>query len=431
MLISINYGQLAQLVAHHVDIVEVTSSSLVLPITFITTQRRGLNNLKHLNLKRLTLLSLSLFTLISTNISYAKEINKEENISEYLLEPMPSWYSERFTRGHLDVNKMIKNGYTRLEAIEIQNQMKDLLDNDSLYQDLENNNDTYLMFKNKDKYILQALKTAIKSVKENKYIESGFKPEPLKEGEFYVVFDLDETLLVQWYEEGEKGEKFYDIKTNVQDNILRPILRSPTYVSLVPGFEKALKDISKIPGNKGIIFFSAKLDTATHPIIDKMRVDGKPIKSFLKGLFTRNHLVREQEPPKLSKDLRIIDESLKHVIIIDDNPTRIIDKQKKNLKEITKYNPDEYLKSKSTGNKNVSDYFEKVLPTVVNEIRESAEYSQKNKISFTEAYYPYTMEASAELLMLISQGFSHKDAIERIRKDSKLFEPKFYFYEDK
>ena len=41
------------------------------------------------------------------------------------------------------------------------------------------------------------------------------------------------------------------------------------------------------------------------------------------------------------------------------------------------------------------------------------------------------MDASSELLMLMSQGFSNKSAIARIRKDSKIFEPKFYSYEEK
>lgn len=388
--------------------------------------------MKRINLKYFTLISLSLFSLISNDISaYAKDNKVEENISEYILEPMPGWYSERFTRGHLDIGKMMKSGYTRLEATEIQNQMKDLLDGDQVYQELEKSPETYNMFKKKDEYVLQALKMAIKNVKEKKYIESGFVAEPLKENEFYVVFDLDETLLVQWYEAGEKGDKYYDFKTGVKDNILRPTLTSPEYVSLTPGFEKALKDIRNIPGNKGIIFYSAKLDVATNAIVNKMTIDGKPIKSFLKGVFTRNHLIREQEPPKLSKDLRVIDETLKHVIIIDDNPSRILDKQKKNLKEIPKYNPDEYLKAKYSGNKEISNYFEKMLPTIVSEIRESAEYATKNKQSFVESYYPYSMDASAEMLMLMSQGYSNKDAINKIRKDVKLFEPKFYFYEDK
>lgn len=356
----------------------------------------------------------------------------EENLSNYLLEPMPSWYAERFTRGHLDISKMLKNGYTRAEAVEIQNQMKDILEQNPEYLKLENEGKSQELFKYKSQIVIDALKNAIKSVKENKYFESGFKPESLKEHEFYVAFDLDETLLVQWYEYSKKGQGYYDIKTDTDDNIVRPTLLSPKYVSLTPGFEKNLKEISKIPGNKGIIFFSAKLDSATIDIFEKMKIDGKPIKDFVKGLYTRNYLVRESEPTKLSKDLRIIDESLKHVILIDDNPTRILEKQKKNLREIPKYNPDEYLKAKKeTKDKKISDYFEKLLPTITEEIKEAAQYAQKNKVSFAEAYYPYSMDASAELLMLMKQGYSYKQSLEILRKDKEMFEPKFFFYEDK
>ena len=39
-------------------------------------------------------------------------------------------------------------------------------------------------------FITKALETAITNVKEKKIFESGFKPEPLKDNEFYVVFDL-------------------------------------------------------------------------------------------------------------------------------------------------------------------------------------------------------------------------------------------------
>lgn len=356
----------------------------------------------------------------------------EENLSNYLLEPMPSWYTERFTRGHLDISKMLKNGYTRSEAVEIQNQMKDILEKNPEYMMLENEGKSQELFKYKSQIAIDALKTAIKSVKENKYFESGFKPQPLKEHEFYVAFDLDETLLVQWYEYSKKGQGYYDIKTDTEDNIVRPTLLSPKYVSLTPGFEKTLKEISKIPGNKGIIFFSAKLDSATIDIFEKMKIDGKPIKDFVKGLYTRNYLVRDSEPTKLSKDLRIIDESLKHVILIDDNPTRILEKQKKNLREIPKYNPDEYLKAKKeTKDKKISDYFEKLLPTITEEIKEAAQYASTNKVSFAEAYYPYSMDASSELLMLMKQGYSYKQSLEILRKDKEMFEPKFFFYEDK
>ena len=376
---------------------------------------------------------LSNLFIASFIFSYTSQVLAEEMVSDYLMEPMPNWYSERFTRGHLDINKMVKKGgYTRAEAVEIQNQMKDILDQDQEYEKLEKSDKTYNLVKAKDAKILEALKKAIKIVKEDKVFESGFKAEKLKENEFYVVFDLDETLLVQWYEAGLKGDKFYDAKADSVDNILKPTLLSPNYVSLTPGFEKALKDISKIPGNKGIIFFSAKLDKATYDIIEELKIDGKPIKSFIKGLYTRNYLVRENEPSKLSKDLRIIDDSLKHLIIIDDNPTRILEKQKKNLREIPKYNPDEYLNAKlETKNTKIQNYFEGLLPVVVDEIKEAADYAEKNKISFVEAYYPYSADANAELLMLLKQGYNMKEAIKMIRENMKIFEPKFFFYEEK
>jgi hypothetical protein len=370
---------------------------------------------------------LALSILGPNNPVYAKD-----DLSEYILEPMPSWYSERYTRGHLDINKMIKDGYTRLEATEIQNQMKDLLDNDPVYAEMESKGQTYEMIRRKDQFILQALEIAIKNVKEKKYFESGFVPETLKDNEFYVVFDLDETLLVQWYDSGLKGPEYYDYKVPVVDNILRPVLTSPDYFSLTPGFAKAIKDIREIPGNKGIIFFSAKLDPAAQSVMDQIKIDGKPIRSFLNGVFTRNYLIREQEPPKLSKDLRIFDESLKRVILIDDNPSRILDRQKKNLREFPKYNPDEYLKAKNvTKDKKITGYFENLLPVVVSEIKEAAEYSRKNKIPFAEAYYPYTADAQTELLMIQEQGASLKDALDIVRKNNKLFEPKFFFYEEK
>jgi len=354
------------------------------------------------------------------------------DISDYLLEPMPSWYSERYTRGHLDITKMMKDGFSRMEATEVQNQMKDMLDADPVYGELESEGKTYSMFKGKDQFIVKALEMAIKNVKEKKYFESGFAAETLKDGEFYVVFDLDETLLVQWYDSGLKGKDYYNYKVPVIDNILRPLLTSPDYFSLTPGWEKALKDISAIPGNKGIIFFSAKLDPATKSAMEQIRIDGKPITSFIKGLFTRNYLIREQEPPKLAKDLRIFDESLKKIIIIDDNPSRILDKQKKNLREMPKYNPDEYLKAKNISkDKKITDYFENLLPVIVSEIKEAAAYSQKNKVSFVDAYYPYTMEAQSEILMLQKQGYSLGEATEMVRKNAKLFEPKFFFYEEK
>lgn len=349
------------------------------------------------------------------------------SLSKYLLEPMPNWYREGFTRGHLNIPLLIKDGFSRLEAVEIQNQMKDLLESDSEYMTAEKNDETVKLFKNQDTHILSALQKAIQKVREEKYFESGFQPQSLKAHEFYAVFDMDETLLVHWYQSGEKGPAYYDLKVPTLDRILRPLLYSPDYISMTPGWEKALLEISRTPGCKGIIIFTAKEDQSSLDLISRLKIEGKPLRGFLKGIFTRNHLVRDNKSVKLSKDLRIIDESLEHVVLIDDNPTRIFPEQQKNLREFPKYNADIYLKSKNSGQDSVvRTFFEKLLPQVTEEIKESVQYSQTHKISFASAFYPYSMEASTEMLTLLGQGYSWSQARELLRTRPEIFEPQFY-----
>jgi hypothetical protein len=375
-------------------------------------------------LKQLLALTLLLATLPAFQVE-AETANRD--LGKYILAPMPDWYKEGFTRGHLNIPVMLKEGYSRLEAIEIQNQMKDLLDQNPDYLAAEKADLGASLFQNHDAMVLQALQQAIDKVKKDKYFESGFVPKPLKEHEFYAVFDMDETLLVHWYQSGEKGQAYYDVKGLVLDSILRPPLISPDYVSMTPGWEKALLDISKIPGCQGVLVFTAKEDRASHDLIGKLKIGGKPFKSFLKGVFSRNHLVRDNKSVKLSKDLRMIDESLKHVVLIDDNPTRVFPEQQKNLRELPKYNADVYLNSKVTGKDPVArNFFEKLLPTVVRELQDSAKYAQAQKISFGSAFYPYSMEASSERLTLLEQGYTLDQAHTLLRTRPNLFEPVFY-----
>jgi len=378
-------------------------------------------------MKKLTkFLSLTLLLAILPAAQVQAETDNRD-LGKYILAPMPDWYKEGFTRGHLNIPVMLKEGYSRLEAIEIQNQMKDLLDQNPDYLAAEKADQGASLFQNHDAMVLQALQQAIDKVKKDKYFESGFVPKPLKEHEFYAVFDMDETLLVHWYQSGEKGKAYYDVNGLVLDSILRPPLLSPDYVSMTPGWEKALLEISQIPGCQGVLVFTAKEDKASHDLIGKLKIGGKPFKSFLKGVFSRNHLVRDNKSVKLSKDLRMIDESLKHVVLIDDNPTRVFPDQQKNLRELPKYNADVYLNSKVTGKDPVArNFFEKLLPTVVKELQDSAKYAQAQKLSFGSAFYPYSMEASAERLTLLEQGYTLDQAHTLLRTRPNLFEPVFY-----
>jgi hypothetical protein len=360
----------------------------------------------------------AMVSLLFTSPSLAKP--------EYIQTPMPDWYKEGFTRGHLNIPLMMKQGFSRLEAIEIQNQMKDLLEAMPEYMELERDGTSTDLFHHRDTLVRKALAQAITQVKGQRQIESQFKPAPLKKGDFYVAFDFDETLMVHWYELGQKGPKYYDFKGLTLDYILRPELLSPDYVSLTPGWERAFTDLVAIPGCKGILIFTAKEDASAHAIIDRMRVDNTPLRQFVKGVFTRNHLVRDSKSVKPSKDLRIIDESLEHVILIDDNATRVFPEQFRNLREFPKYNADAYLKAKhDQPDPKVRSYFERLLPIVVDEIREAAAYSRQKNISFVEAYFPYSMEAANELIMLQRQGYSLQEATQMLR-DHHWFEPRFF-----
>lgn len=347
-------------------------------------------------------------------------------LGSYIQDPMPEWYVEGFTRGHLNIPVMIKAGYSRLEAVEIQNQMKDLLERDPDYLALERAGLGDELFARRDTMVLRALAAAIKRVKQDKVFESGFKPVPLAQGDFYVAFDMDETLLTQWYEAGGKGASYRDLADLPKDTILRPALTGPDYLSLTPGWEKAMIDLAATPGCKGILVFSAKEDAAAHAIIDRLTVQGKPLRGFLKGVFTRNHLVRETKAEKLSKDLRMIDESLEHVLLVDDNPARIFPSQVDNLREFPKYNPDAWYAARDSKDAVKKGLIEAMMPTVVGEVREAAAYSQAHKVSFVDAFYPYSMGGQAELLMLMKQGRSMPQAIEFLRHDRELFEPKFF-----
>src|SRR5690606_4064146 len=94
---------------------------------------------------------------------------------------------------YLDIEKTMETlGVSRLDAHEIQNQMRDELEvvagSPSAVQQRP--------------YLAAALANAVDNVVRRKQSESGFKPIAFQPNEFVVVLDLDETLLVHWYAMG-------------------------------------------------------------------------------------------------------------------------------------------------------------------------------------------------------------------------------------
>src|SRR5690606_31619803 len=77
--------------------------------------------------------------------------------ASFLQQPMPDWYVEGFTRGHLNIPLLMKQGFSRLEAVEIQNQMKDLLEAMPAYQRLEKQNQAQRLFTDPDPMVLASL----------------------------------------------------------------------------------------------------------------------------------------------------------------------------------------------------------------------------------------------------------------------------------
>ena len=119
---------------------------------------------------------------------------------------------------YLNIDKtMQKYKISRLSAHEIQNQMRD---------ELESLSGSFSIF-HQAPYLKQALKNAVYNVTVLKNYESGFEPKPLNQGEFYIVLDLDETILTQWYQNGAKevNERRAHLGVSYRDKAVRSIDR--------------------------------------------------------------------------------------------------------------------------------------------------------------------------------------------------------------
>ena len=105
------------------------------------------------------------------------------------LELLPKWARDSlYNPISLDIDQVVTlEKMTRLEAIEVQNQLRDAIDADAKANPS------------------LAYAAAVKNVRLGK-LESGWKPVVFKSPqEFIVALDMDETLLMQWYASGYAG----------------------------------------------------------------------------------------------------------------------------------------------------------------------------------------------------------------------------------
>ncbi|MCC7442911.1 MAG: hypothetical protein IT285_14860 [Bdellovibrionales bacterium] len=248
---------------------------------------------------------------------------------------------------YLDIERTVERlQVSRLQAHEIQKLMRDELE-------LLSGSPSVL---EQAPYLSQALANSVDAVVSRGVSPSGYRPMRFRQGEFVIVFDLDETLLTHWYRHGKgvginrKGSlslavrdvvpSFVDRATG--DSLDQPKLTiSGSMVQLRPGIGQMAKRLAAIPGFRGFVLFTAKEDRSAEALISEWRKQDASFFRHVKGVFARNHLRIGQGLKKPSKDLRIFDETLQHALLLDDNESRVM--QQELCFAIPKFNADAYL----------------------------------------------------------------------------------------
>ena len=291
---------------------------------------------------------------------------------------LPEW-TDRYAAGKkgdvrfFNLTRLMKTyQLSRLQAVELQNQ----------YRDLTRADQSMIGQKGFDK--------ALAAVRATTY-ESRLDVAGLKSAKFIVVFDLDDTLFDQYYGGGAACHTHAYTKADGKKK----------YVHMIPGWESIIKEIHELGGK--VVIFSANLDDRTIRLLSHVNIDGSPMTEspLISGIMTNSFLIQQEktEPPgsvkqptkgrpgiEPSKDLRFFDEDLSKVIIVDDNPLRLF--QFRNVRVFKKFHADEYC---TTTNQVEKKAIEKGMGVVAQEIRWAAKMSEENPdVRFADAYLPFT-----------------------------------------
>ncbi len=123
-----------------------------------------------------------------------------------------------------------------------------------------------------------------------------------------------------------------------------------------------------------------------------------------------------------SKDLRIFDPELKHVVLVDDNPARVF--QPLHLKAQPKFDADAYYEATQGKKTDLIAHYESALLTASSEIAETVEAAKSLKISFSQAFLPYSY-AGERVFRNFSRSSSRKNALAATRRNPSLQEAGF------
>jgi hypothetical protein len=331
---------------------------------------------------------------------------EQYNYRDFTLASLPDWTNKyrgpnSGNMSYFKISALVKTlNLSRLQAIELQNHFRDLTADGVISQ--------------------KAFEQALERVRKFQF-ESRLDPKKLTSAPFIVVFDMDETLLQQYYSVWQKGPKYYDYKIKFRDGTRG--------VSMAPGWDKIIKTIKKLNGL--VVIYSANTDDVVWEIVNTVTIDGEKLSQYVDGVMTNSYLVLQGKyewvprskigsPVVIpSKDLRFLDETLEKAIIVDDNPAPII--QNYNLRLPKKYQADQYYT-----NETAKKAYDKQLSEVAAEIVESVGYAEKNNIPFTQAYLPYTQLGQVALDWLVKNGiFTRTTAIEYIRSNPDIVDKNF------
>lgn len=257
----------------------------------------------------------------------------------------------------------------------------------------------------------QAFEQAIAETKAGHTL-SRVNLEALKKAKFIIVFDLDETLYQAFYKTASKGPNWRDFSFNNRGE--------EAYIKLRPGWHSAIERIHQLGGL--VMLFTARSDDVAESAASRWFAGDKNIRDLVDGFLSKGHMVLQEKADgdpivTPSKDLRIFDESLQRVILIDDNPRRVVQHHRQRV--LKKFQADPYLADKLSPNNNteLTRSFERALPTIVQEIEESLAYMTSHpNTHFAQAYAPYTMLGQVAMEALLNAGMNAAQARLYIRQ---------------
>ena len=340
-------------------------------------------------------------------------ISSAAELDALTLPPLPAWvdkYSDtaQGDQRFFNMSQLMERFHlVRAQAVELQNGYRDLTR------------------ANPSADHVTAFNTALEHVRRGEF-QSRLDLERLGKARFIVVFDLDETLWSQYYPP--------EVGATCNDLIIQggkpPEGR---YVKLVPGWQKAFERIQALGG--AVVLFSANLEDPTRENLAQWKLQGVPLTESpaIAGILTNGHLILQDKSEGVSdphkgspvrepsKDLRIFDEGLRRVIIVDDNPTRLF--QLRNERVIKKFEAGTYCTTTDTVLRRA---FDDSLPQVVREIEDSVQYMNQHSVDFADAFLPFSSLGQVTVDFLIqSGGLERAQAIDYVRHNPKSVDPKY------